>query len=133
MSNSFYPPQIGFIPSGNNQDSRVIIGRNPNVGWDAIGFGQYGRPDTLQQFELFITASSGDQLGYQTTPLAATVLIDARSMFSVISTNPLAPQTGFFFSMREVSVCELDNSTPPVSTERKMMILASQTYPTGSG
>lgn len=125
MSNTFHPTQIGSIPSGTNRDSRLIIGRNPNISWEAPGFGPGGRPDSLQQFQIFLTANSGDQMGYQTTPLAATVLIDARQMFNVISTNPYAPQTGFFFAMREVSVCE-------AGVEKKMMILASQTYPTGA-
>ncbi len=130
MSNTFYPTQIGSIPTGTAQDSRLIFGRNPNVPWEAPGFGQYGRPDTIQQVEMFITSQSGAQLAFSTTPLVATVLIDATSMYNVLMTNPVAPQTGFFFSLREVSVCEVVGSS---SVERKMMILASQTYPTGAG
>jgi len=131
MSKSVFTPQMGFIPSGANQDSRVIVGQNPNVTWEAIGFGQRGRPDTLQQFEIFLTAISGDQTSVLTSgPLMATILMDCSSMYNTIANNPTAPTTGFFFSMREVSVCE---NVAGNSVERKMMILASQTYPTGVG
>jgi len=131
MANTFFPRQVGFIPSGSNQDSSVIIGRNPTpaVTWEAIGFGSDGRPDTLQDFKIYLTARTAPQLAAQAGPLSATITINAGSMYDVLKLNPYAPKTGFYFSMREVSVCELIGS---VSTERKMMVLASQTYPTGT-
>ncbi len=134
MSNTFYPTQIGSIPTGTTQDSRLIFGRNPNVPWEAPGFGQYGRPDLLQQFEIFLAPVSGAQTAQLSNGLAATVLIDATSIYNVIVSNPTAPTSGFFFSMREVSVCETTGAGSSAGTvERKMMILASQTYPTGIG
>ncbi len=130
MPNTVFPTNIGSIRSGANQDGTFVIGRNPNIPWEAAGLGVYGRPDGVQQVQMFLTSNSGAQLAFSTTPLVASVVIDATSMYNVLMTNPLAPQTGFFFAMREVSVCEVVGSS---SIERKMMVLSSQTYPTGAG
>ena len=124
MSSTFYPTQIGTIVSGSNRDGRLIFGRDPNATWEAAAFGPGGRPGGLQQFQINLMSNSCAQLAYSTTPLVATILMDASSMYNVLMTNPYAPQTGFYFSMRELSVCE-------DGVEKKMMMLASQTYPTG--
>ncbi len=50
--------------------------------------------------------------------------LDVSQLLAITSGNPNAPQT-FNFALREASVCEIVNGS---STEKAMMIIASQTY-----
>ncbi len=115
MPYTITPPQLGFIPSGINQDSELIIGRDPTVAFEGVGTGPGGRPDTVQKINFYMT-----RLDTNIPTKVATISIDATGIYSIISTNPNAPQN-FFFQMREFAVCES-------GVEKRAVFMASQNY-----
>lgn len=119
MPNTLHPSQVSYTPTGSAYQSTVVIGRQIGATWEAIGFGAQGRPDYLERLVINLTTPSGglSQKG--------SITMDVGSIINVIAANPFAPASGFQISLREVLVCD-------AGTTKKMMILASQTYPTGS-
>jgi len=124
MPNTFYPTQVGFTPSGSFQGSQVIIGRNIDVQWEAIGFGAGGRPDPVNNMviNLTFTANNGTALR------VGEVRLNAEELFDIAIENNLQDDT-IELTFREISVCETDDEGN--ASEKKMIILASQTYATG--
>jgi hypothetical protein len=120
MANTVFPSQVGFVPSGINQNSQVVFGRNITGSWEAIGVGQGGRPDILQQITAYIVNIQGNSA---TLPII--INIDTTAVQQIISSNSHAPQV-FNFSLQEVSTCETDDAGN--STEMRRMALLSQAY-----
>lgn len=120
MANSLLPDQIGFIPSGigstgSFQSSQLTFGLNITGGWQSIGFGPNGQPDILQNLTINISDNNANP---QFTPII--ISIKPADIISIILSNTNAPND-FYFSLKEVAVCE-------DSVEKRMVILASQTY-----
>lgn len=120
MANTILPSQLGFTPTGSSQGSQFFIGRNVNVDWEGVGVGSDGRPDPLDRMYIYFTSGVGDipiQWGH--------IDLDVSQFLETIAANPNAPTTGFQLAMRQVLVCD-------AGVTKNMMIIASQTYPTGS-
>lgn len=124
MANTFFPTQIGTTYTGSAAGSQIIIGRNVNSNFEAAGFGQNGRPDYLQNFEINITQKNGDEKLNR----RGLVTIDVDSLMYYIN-NKYAPSSGIHFGVRELSVCEVNDAG--VAEEKSMLVLCSQTYQTG--
>lgn len=110
------PTQLGYVPSGIAGTvfvpSQVTIGRSTTGGWEAGGFGNAGRPDSLQLLTVNLTNRDAT--------MPAKLSFDVSDVYAIISGNSNAPRN-MFFRLTEVSVC-VD------SVEKKAMILMSQTY-----
>lgn len=131
MPNTFFPTQIGTTPSGYQGGSQVIIGRDLRVSWEAVGFGAGGRPDALENFVINISQLSG-VAPIQSSKLngwRGQISLNVNDLVNIMKTNPAIAASGFNMKFREVSVCE---QVGDGTQEMKMLILASQTYPTGS-
>lgn len=119
MSSSFYAPQIAFVPTGLNNtryNSSVVLGRNRNVVWEAVGFGAEGRPDDLEYLNINITNVSGAM------PVTKAVIsLNIGDIQTMIAANANATAAALTFKLRQVSVCD-------GSVNKKMMILGSNTY-----
>lgn len=119
MNPTFSPTQIGYTPTGSAYGSQVVIGRNMNTTWDAIGYGQAGRPDYVERIYLNITQASG------VAPVQkAQVVLDVKSLLNILAARPLAPTTGFYFAFREYLVCNN-------GVTQGAVFLSSQPYSTG--
>lgn len=119
MSNSFYPPQIGFVPTGlsnTRYNSSLVLGRNNNMSWEAIGFGSQGRPDNLEYLNINITNVSG-----AAPSTKAVISLNIGDIQSLINANANATAAALTFKLREVLVCD-------GNTNKKMMVIASDTY-----
>lgn len=125
MPSSVFPPQMGFLPSGSNQASQLILGRNTTGTYEGIGVGAGGRPDSVESIQVYVTANL--QTPTPTVPL--TITIDATSALAIIASNPNAP-TVFGFTMQEVATCETDANGQ--TSEKRRMALISQAYPKAS-
>jgi len=121
MPNTFYPTQIGFTPSGSANGSQIIIGRNIDVSWEAVGFGAEGRPDITQNMVINLTFEAIDG----TTLRVGEVKLNAKELFDIAVENNLQDEV-IEISFKEISICETDDEGN--STEKKMMILASKPY-----
>jgi hypothetical protein len=127
---TFHPTQVGTIPSGfsQNQASQVVIGRNVSIADntptpEAYGFGKSGRPDFIESFTINLTQnSSADKKINTDLTNRAVIYMDVTDLVSIRESNENAP-TRFDFTLKEVSICEN-------GVEKKMVILASQTYAT---
>lgn len=128
MPNTFYPTQIGFVPSGSAPNSsKIVIGRNITGSWEAVGFGADGRPDTLNNFVINFTYTNAGQ-----ARKLGDVTLNAGDLYTIM--NPLPNKQSYApsnieLTFKEVSICELGDDGE--SVERKMIVLASQTYATG--
>lgn len=119
MSNSFFPTQIGFIPTGTNgtaNTSTLYLGSNATTTWEAIGFGQNGRPDYLQTLYLNLT-----KLVAGVPTLVATISIDVADVQAIIAGDSNATAPALQIKMREVAVCD-------AGIAKKMIVLGSSTY-----
>lgn len=143
--NTVLPTQIGYIPlpsvniSGSASGQITVVGNPSTEGvssvvmgrstgsWEAVGVGKGGRPDILNN--LLINLTNSTVSGGLTMP--GIVNIDVQDLVSVIASRGSRAPKQFNFKMREVSVCEQNDAGN--SEEKKMMILASQTYPLPSG
>jgi len=113
---SFFDPYIGYVPSG-----QLLIGQDPTVNWEAIGFGANGRPNPMGTMTINICSSGNGGV----TKLGA-IQLAAGDILSIIAANSNAPKT-FNFSLQEVAICSGDNNGN--TQEARMVILASQIYP----
>lgn len=120
MPNTLHPTQIGYTPIGSAYQSTVTIGGNASPGtWEAIGFGQNGRPDYMERLVINLVSPSGVAPNQITRK--GTCVLDVTQLIAIINGNSNAPSTGFAFALREVDVCEN-------GTAKKMVVFASQTY-----
>lgn len=121
MPNTFYPTQLGYLPTGVNgvaNTSTLFLGRDLTsaTAYDGPGFGAGGRPDYVQKVIINLTerATNG------TLTQRGTITINVDDIVSAVSSNSNVP-ANLNLTLREVAVC--DNGT-----NKRMMILASQTY-----
>lgn len=121
MNPTFFPTQVGYTPTGSAYGSQIVLGRNLNTTWEAIGFGQQGRPDPLERVYMNLSQISG----LSTAAQKAVVAFDVKSLLNILAARPLAPTTGFYFAFREYLVC--DNGTTKAA-----VFLSSQPYATGA-
>jgi hypothetical protein len=119
MSNSFFPPQIGFIPTTGStgiNTSTLYLGRNVDTTWEAVGFGQAGRPDYLETLYLNLT-----KLNAGVPDRIATLAFNVADVQTIITSHSNAGAAALTFQIREVDVCS-------AGVAKKMMILASAPY-----
>lgn len=119
MGTSFFPPQIGFIPSSGATGlnvSTVVIGSNASTTWEAVGFSANGRPDYLEKFYINLSRQTN---GIPTK--VAVISFDVTGVQSIINADSNAGAAALTFQIREVAVCVS-------GVARKMMILASAPY-----
>ena len=124
MSNSFFPPQIGFVPKGTvatPQTSQLVLGNNGSNTWEAVGFGPNGRPDYLESFFINLAQGSSSNV-IACFSLSATGI---QAVVAAANNQSLAKTAALDFRLREVMVCD-------GGVTKNMMILASATYPTGT-
>jgi hypothetical protein len=139
MSNPYYPTQIGYLPTGIGTGANVstlVLGRytsgNGNT-YEGVGFGLGGRPDYAQVVQINITDRATNGTLTQNAWININVA-DIIAMRTQLPVNPYFPSQ-VNMTLKEVSVCEVLDSGPNIgdTVERKMIILSSQTYPTGVG
>lgn len=119
MSQSFFPSQIGFIPTGSAgvvKTSSLYLGRDPSLAWEAVGFGLQGRPDYLQTLVINLTKL---QAGVPT--IVGTLTLNVQDLQDIITANANATTPALNMKLRQVSVCD-------AGVAKKMMIIASSTY-----
>lgn len=119
MSTTFYPTQIGYVPTGNASGpliSSVTIGRTITGSFDGIGFGKQGRPDYLQDMIINLANRATDG----TLTQKGTITLNVGDLIAAKVTNPNVP-TNLNLTLREVSVCDS-------GVTKKMIILGSQPY-----
>lgn len=128
MMSQTLPPQIGYNPSGSQFGSRVVIGGNPTGAWEAVGLGPNGRPGFISGLQINVTNL---QPSVPTT-VPGVINISAGDLMALIAMNATSGHvpTQLNFKLTEVSICEdIDGS----SEERRMVVLASQTYQKPNG
>lgn len=125
---SFFDPYIGYTNSG-----LLLIGKNPTVNWEAIGFGEGGRPNIMGTLTINFCVSGDNNLpstsgqsGAAAINMIASVGLAAGDLVNIVTGSTNAPKF-FNFSFKEVAVCSGDGKGN--SQEARMMILASQIYP----
>lgn len=116
MSNSFFPPQIGFVPSGQANTSSLYLGQNAGVSWEAVGFGPNGRPDVLETVYLNLSKTIA---GMSTQ--VAQIALSASGVQTIITAHANAGAAAKTFQIREVDVCD-------AGVAKKMLVIASATY-----
>jgi hypothetical protein len=116
---SFYPPQVGFLPTGVNgtaQTSTLYFGRDIDASYDAIGFGQGGRPDYLSIIQIPLVSRAMDG----TLTKQGTLTLDVGALVSGRMANPNMP-TDLNLILKEVAVCDAGQN-------RRAVVLMSETY-----
>ena len=117
MNPTFSPTQIGYTPTGSAYGSQVIIGRNMlGTNWEAIGYGQAGRPDYVERVYVNLTLASGVAPAQK-----ATLSFNVSDIQTIIQGSANANAAALTFQLREFDVCDS-------STAKKVMILASVPY-----
>lgn len=122
MPQSIIPTQIGSTPHSSSTTSKVVIGRDETLTWEAAGIGENGRPDNLEFLIINITNFNA---GAKTK--VAQILLNVGDIMSIFNLNPKTVPAMIDMRIREVSCCEINDQTGEAE-ERKMMIVASQTY-----
>lgn len=122
------PPQIGYTPSGSQFGSRVVIGGNPTGAWEAVGLGPNGRPGFISGLQINVT---NIMPGVNTT-VPGVINISAGDLMTLIAMNATSGHvpTQLNFKLTEVAVCE---ESGDATVEKRMVILASQTYAKPNG
>lgn len=142
--NTVLPTQIGYTPTGSASGAQLVIGRNTTANWEAIGFGNDGRPDANERLVINLTYIDKSFVEPKLIH-AGTAYLDANSLFKIIQQsitksnagvkesngNPIKKIDSFEFSLKEVFVCEDTDGDGVADLERSMLVFASQTFPTG--
>lgn len=118
--NSIYASQIGFTQTGSAYGSTLTIGRTVSGTFEGIGFGQQGRPDYAGVVAINLTQAVGDG----TLNQMGTITLNVGDILAQMALRSQFPGN-LNLVLKEVLVCE-SNVT------KAMMIIGSQTYPTGS-
>lgn len=119
MSTTFFPTQIGYIPTGNAAGvlvSSVTIGRTITGAYDGIGFGKQGRPDYVEDLVINFTSRATDG----TLTQKGAITLNVGDIIAAKATNANVP-TNLNLTLREVSVCSAGQA-------KKMIIIGSQVY-----
>lgn len=120
---TLHPTQIGYTETGNALGANIVLGRDTSVakgGFEAYGFGKYGRPDYAQNIIANLTYRYQDN-----NYLIAKISMKGSDMASIMTANGNLNGT-VTLALKEVSVCEVDSQGN--SVEKKMIILGSPTY-----
>lgn len=115
MSNPFFPTQAGYIPTGSANTSTYVVGRDISSNFEAVGFGDGGRPDYVQKVEFNLTYKDGNSLTKR-----GTISLNVGDLYAAKLSNPNVP-TDIALYLQEVDVC--DNGIA-----KKIMIIASDPY-----
>lgn len=111
---TYYPPNIGFLPTGVNgvaQVSTVIMGQNTSGTYEGVGFGYGGRPDPVQVININLTSPNGG-VPFQ----KGTITINVEDLMNIAG-GP----SRYNMTLREVSVCD-------GGVNKKAVVLMSQSY-----
>lgn len=117
-------PSIGYIPSGQINGPRLILGGNPTGAWDGVGLGANGRADLISGLLINVTDI---QVGVSPT-VPGVLNINSADLMKLIAMNATSGHvpTQLNFKLTELSICE-------ESVEKRIVVLASQTYPKPNG
>lgn len=123
MPNTFYPTQIGYRPTGVNgvvgtsslYFGRIVSGEAP---YDGPGFGAGGRPDYLDTLVINLATSQS------TDGQWGTITMNVEDIVNLYQSRAEFP-ANLNLTLKEVLVCE-------DGVAKGMVILGSQTYPTGA-
>lgn len=124
MPNVSYPTQFGYTITGSSYGSQIVIGRNIDSGWEAVGAGLQGRPDFVSRVIINLTdnltspPNTPNVIG--TLGHWGDITLDVADLISVIEANPNAPAT-MHLTLREFDVC--DGSVP-----KKVMLIGCEPY-----
>ena len=121
--NSFFPPQIGYIPTGTATTlnvSTIYLGRDITQTWEAIGFGAQGRPDYLQVVQIPLTNVNNDGSLTQ----KGSITLNVAAIISGAVNRPQFP-ANINLNCREVLVCNN-------GVTQAMLVIGSAPYPTGA-
>jgi hypothetical protein len=122
MPNTFFPTQIGYRPTGVAPNvstlyfGRIVSGAAP---FDGPGFGSKGRPDYLQTAMINLVQNTAGVLTQ-----VGTITLNVGDLLAVQATRGQFP-TNLNLTLKEVLVCDAGST-------KGMMIVGSQTYPTGA-
>jgi len=115
--NTFYSTQLGYTPSGSAYGSQIILGRNLDTTWEAIGFGQAGRPDVLERVVINLTRVSG----VATPTKLGQISFNVTDIQTLIAGSTTAASGALNMQLREIDVCN-------DSTAMKMLGIFSSPY-----
>lgn len=121
--NAFYPSNVGFTPTGSAYGSTITLGRTISGTFEGVGFGQGGRPDYANLVVINLAQRVNDG-GGDIIEQHGTITLNVGDVLAQMATRPLFP-TNLNLTLKEVLVCE-------ANVTKGMMIIGSQTYPTGS-
>ncbi len=134
FSNTSNPTQIGYTPLGFNGitgeggGSQVVIGRDTNVEWEAIGYGSGARPDILQRMIVNLSYQRAiNEPVSDTNPLESDtkISLDVSDIILAYSGNAANFPNRLLLTFKEASVCEIVSGN---AVEKRMIIIGSQTY-----
>lgn len=131
MANTIVPSQLGYTAPNSTNGSQVFIGKDTLVSFEAIGLGQDGRPDYLEHLKINISrlVTQDESLSPQTV---CSISINVNEVISIIS-NENYPSTNnvkdvLQLKLREFAVCEDTDGDGVADEEKKVVMLASQSY-----
>ena len=116
------PPQIGFTPAGSTLGSQIVMGKNTAVTFEAIGYGEKGRPQELQKIVINLSKFEGT-----TYTTIGSISLDVQAITDLIAANSNIPNP-ISMTLREVAVCEDTDNDGTADAEKRMIIIGSQTY-----
>ena len=136
MASQIFPTQLGYTPVGSSLGSQITLGRDTSFGdvtFEAIGVGAKGRPDSLEKVVINISKLKNADGVNSTYDTVCDISLNIADILALAAANSNFPKdqsdnTLPTLSLRltEVSTCETDDSGNGV--EKRMVILASQTY-----
>lgn len=126
--NSLLPTQIGYTPLSSGTPpypSQVVIGRDITASFEAVGFGDGGRPDPMSLLKINLTNQAVDP-----AVKVGSISMSATGLAAIISANFALLGQPLNFTFQEVALCVDVNGT---ATEKRAVVLMSQSYlPAGS-
>lgn len=111
MPNTFYPTNIGWLPSGNAQVSTIFLGGTNTGSYEGIGFGAGGRPNPLQVLQINLISPNGGSPFQK-----ATITMNVDDLMNITG-GP----SRYDMTLKEITVCD-------AGVARKAVVLMSQLY-----
>jgi hypothetical protein len=136
MANTIIPSQLGYNAPGSTNRSEVWIGRDVSVSFEAVGLGKGRRPDALEALKINISKIENAGQSNETVTLVSSLYLDVTDVLEITnqanypSTNGVKDE--LFLKLREFAVCEDTDNDGIGDTEKRVVILASQSYPAAS-